>query len=51
MKNKDTGKGHFRQGNDLDVGNNVIYFEKVKLEHVTSRVNTAKDRFREDGKG
>lgn len=52
MSNKDKGLSILdNRGNDLEVGNNLMYSAKVRLEHLTARMNTAKNRFGKDGKG
>lgn len=52
MSNKDKGLSILdNRGNDLEVGNNLMSSAKVRLEHLTARMNTAKNRFRKDGKG
>lgn len=51
MRSKGKKKGiSGNRCNDLQVGNDMVYFGKVKLEHLKAGMNTANDRFREDGK-
>lgn len=52
MRNNDKGQSILEnRGNDLELGNNLMYSAKVRLEHLTVRMNTEKNRFRKDGKG
>lgn len=39
------------RGINLEAGNDMMHFGKMKLKHLEARMNTAKERFREDGKG
>lgn len=51
MRNKDNEQGHLgSRWDDMQVGNDMLHFGKVKLEHLKAGVNPANDRFREDGK-
>lgn len=51
MRNKDNKEGILgNRRNDLQVGDDRLHFGKVKLEHLEAGMNTANDRFREDGK-
>lgn len=39
------------RGINLEVGNDMMYFGKMKLKYLEVRMNIVKERFREDGKG
>lgn len=43
MRNNDKGQSILEnRGHDLELGNNLMYSAKVRLEHLTVRMNTEK---------